>query len=291
MEQKSAHDAAPLEPPTPDVAQAYLDEVGAVEQRREEHIDRRAVGWLSVVNAVVLSLFLYLTIVGLRDGATTVTQPVLFAMLIWGQLTTGLAARNGVQWQPTRRRWVMVFGVAVLCVVVVGSMFAAVFAADVLDCAVVYVAPLVTFVALTGIGVRQLWQARGPRPARRRPRPSLSPGMRMATVALGIILGGLTAIMSVPESALTAVLLLLLVLVIMAWMFAGLSSNLGLPTLVAQWGWPQFTAYGVSTFALFASAAWALFGAPATIPFAAIAGAAVMVLFVLAATLGGRDAD
>lgn len=291
MDQKSAHDAAPLEPPTPDVAKAYLDEVGAIEQRREEHIDRRAVGWLSILNGAVISIFLFVTIVGLRDNATGVTQPVLFAFLIWGQVAGGLATRNGVQWRLTRRLWVTIVGVTMLGVVILVSMFAAIFAAEALDDRVVYVAPVVALVTLTGIGVRQLWQARGSRPVRRRPRPSLSPGMRMATVALGMILGGLTAIMSVPESVLTVVLLLLLVLVILVWMFAGLSSDLGFPSLAQRWGWPQFTAYGLSIVALFASASWALFGAPATIPFAAIAGAAVVVLFVLAATLGGRDAD
>lgn len=290
MEQKPAHDAAPLEPPTAEVAKAYLDEKAAIEDRREEFIDRRAVGWLSILNGAVISIFLFLTIVGLRDDATGVTQPVLFAFLIWGQIASGLATRSGVQWRLTRRLWVTIVGVTVLGVVILVSMFAAIFAAEALDDRVVYVAPLAALVALIGIGVLQLWQARGQGPVRRRARGPVSAGVRMATVALGVILGGLTALISVAESTLAVVLLLLLVLVIVAWAFAGRASGLGIPALVEQWRWPQFTAYGFSTVALFAGAAWALFGTPTTIPFVAIAGAAVMVLFALAAILGGRDA-
>src|SRR5690606_3306645 len=99
MEQKPMRDADPLERPTPEVAKAYLDEVGAVEQRREEHIDRRAVGWISILNAAIVPVFLYLTIVGLRNDAAGVTQPILFAFIVWGQLAAGIAVRNGVQWQ------------------------------------------------------------------------------------------------------------------------------------------------------------------------------------------------
>lgn len=290
MEQKPMSDAEPLEPPTPAVARAYLDEVGSVRKRREENIDRRSVGLLSILNAIACSLFLYLTIVGLREGATGITQPMLWAFIIWGQLAAGVAVRNGVQWQLTRRRWLTIAGVTVLGVLILVSMFAAVFAGDRLDDAVVFVAPAIAFVALTGTGAAQLWQARGHQPGVRRPRAPLTAGMRMATVALGVLLGGLTALMSAPESILSAVLLLLLLFAILAWMLAGRFSELGMPMLGELWRWPQLTAYGLSIAALFVSAAWALFGGSSAIPFPAVAGGVVVLLFLLAAPLGGRDA-
>lgn len=282
-------DADPLERPTPEVAKAYLDEIGAVEQRREEHIDQRAVGWISVLNAVIVPVFLYLTIVGLRDDATGVTQPILFAFIVWGQLAAGIAVRNGVQWQLTRRRWVTIAGVTVFGILIIVSMFAAVFAKDRLHDAVLFVPPVLAFVALIGIGATQLWQSRRHRPGRRRPRARLTVGMRMATVVLGAILGGLTALMAVPESVLSTMLMLLMVMVLVAWMFAGRFSELGLPSLGEMWRWPQLTAYAISLAALFAGAAWTLFGTLAVMPFAAFAGAAVVLLFIVAAPLGGRD--
>lgn len=291
MEQKPTYDAAPLVPPTVEVASAYLEEISVIEQRRDALIDRRTVAWLSILNAVVIATFLYLTIVGLREGMTAVTQPVLFEFLIWGQISNGLATRSGVQWRLGRRKWMTIVGTAVIGVVVLVSMFAAIFAPDERDDRIVYVAPLVALVALTGVGARQLWRARGHGPARHRGRRRLSAGIRAATVALGVVLGALTALMSVPESVLTVVLLLLLVLVIVAWIFAGLASGLGIPALAEQWRWPQFTAYALSTAVFFASAASALFGRPTTMPLTAIAGAAMTVLFLLAALLGGRDAD
>lgn len=288
MDQQPIGAEMPLEPPSASVARAYLDELVAVERRRDEHIDRRAVGWLSIINAVVLAVFLYLSVVGLRNGATTVTQPVLFAFLIWGQVTAGVATRSGVRWQLVRRRWLMIVGTTAFGVVIVVSMLAAVFGADEFDDVIVYVSPLLAFVVLTSVGVVQLRRAREHVAARTRPRAPLSPGVRAATIGLGVILAGLTALMAAPESVLTSVLLLLLVLVLVAWMFAG-ASGLGIPALGEQWRWPQFTAYGVSVAAVFANAAWVLF-IGREIPFAAISGVAVMLAFVLAASVGGRDA-
>lgn len=283
-------DAAPLDPPTPEIARAYLDEVGSVRQRREDSIDRRSVGFLSILNAIACSLFLYLTIVGVRDGAFGITQPMLFAFIIWGQLAAGVAVRNGVQWQLARRRWVTMTGVTIFCVLAVASMFLAIFAPDDLTDAIVFVAPGIAFFGLAGIGAVQLWQARGHRPGRRRPRPPLTAVMRMATAALGVLLGGLTALMSVSESILSVVLLFLLLFVVFAWLFAGRSSELGLAALGERWRWPQLTAYGLSVVALFASAAWALFDVPSAVPFPAIAGGAVMLVLLLGASIGGRDA-
>lgn len=288
MEQNPPPDVTPHEPPSPNVAQAYLDEIGIVEGRREAHINRRGIGWLSLVNAVFLSSFLLLSVIGIRDGATNVSQPLLFFLLIWSQVMQGAAVRSGVQWRFGRRQRLIILATVVYCVLVVLTMGLAIFAADSLPTWFVYVPAGTVLVGLGVQGFVQLWWARGTNPAQRPTPAPLTPLLRAATAALGVVIGGMSAIMGLPQGNLAASLLLLMIALLLVWAFVGRIAGVGIATLAEGWGRSHFVVYGASGVAVFVIAALALQWDHLTPALAGLVGLGIAVLFALVAVLGGR---
>ncbi|MCE7480492.1 hypothetical protein LZG07_00865 [Microbacterium profundi] len=79
MDQRPIEGAAPLPVPNSDIAQAYLDQVRAVRERREAGVDRRGAAWIGLVNAITLAV--YITVISPRWGIAIVLGVVLLVAL------------------------------------------------------------------------------------------------------------------------------------------------------------------------------------------------------------------
>lgn len=277
-----------LEPPAPEVARAYLDEIGVLEHRREARIDRWAVGWLNLANAVFIALFLLLSVMGMRGGVSTVTQPLLLVLLVWGQIVQGAATRSGVQWRFARRQWLVITGAVVLGAVILLTMGLAVFAPRTIPAGFAYVPALIVLVGVGSLGVIYLWRARGSRRPRGTTRPPLPLVLRAETAALGVVLGGTSAIIGLPKDALASALFLLVIALLAVWMFVGRTSGVGIAALGETWGPLHFTVYALSSVAVFFLAAVRLQGDFLTPAISGLVGLGIASLFVIVAVLGDR---
>lgn len=287
MEQKPIGENEPFLPPNADVAKAYLDEAATVGQRVERRINRRSMGALYIFNACATAVFLTLAIVALRGRQQPVYQVLFITFIIWGQLAAGITARSGIQWRLNGRRWRSIVGIAVLAVAVVALMGAAVFVEDDATASRLLLIPgALVFVSLGVVGVYQLWRSRGDQTRSDRRDGNLPLPARAGTIAVGVLLGGVTSILAFDEGPPTGVLLLLVLMVLVAWMFAS-RTGLGLSALGEEWRWPQLTAFGLSAAAIATISALLLHTALVTPLIAGITGGSVALLLVLSAFIGG----
>lgn len=286
MEQKPIPGQGALVPPDADVARQYLAAADAVVERRDRAVDRRALAGLQIVNAVVTAGYLVAFALVLRQDDVIASQMILFTFLVWGQLASGMAQRNGMQWRWSSSRWPLVFGAGA---VLVGAIV--VFGLVALDTrlpAVVVLIPAgMVLLGIGGHGVVQLLRAAGdPRP----PRPSriaLSPPLRWGTALVGVALGVLTMLSGAPDDVLRSVITLLVMLVLLAWV-AVFNTPVGLPAVGASWRWPHvaafFLAAGIPVALVLGGAAFgdrALAGV--------VGGTVEIVLFVVVAFVPGRQ--
>lgn len=110
MEQKPIAGQGPLAPPDSETASQYLAAAQAVVERRDRAVDRRALARLEIGNAVVTAAYLVAFALVLRRGDVLASQIVLFTFLVWGQLSSGMAQRTGLQWRMTRSRLPFLLG-------------------------------------------------------------------------------------------------------------------------------------------------------------------------------------
>lgn len=244
MEQKPIPGQEALVPPDAEVARQYLDAADAVVERRDRAVDRRALAWLQIVNAVITAGYLVACALVLRQGDVLASQIVLFTFLVWGQLTSGMAQRNGMQWRWSSSRWPLLLGGGV---VLLGSVV--VFGFVALDTSVpvgmVLIPAGMVLLGIGGYGVFQLIRASGdphpPRPARiPLPRP-----LRWGTMLVGVVLGILTMLAGAPDGVLRSAITLVVMLALLAWI-AALNTPLGLPAVGASWRWPHVTTFLVA---------------------------------------------
>lgn len=66
----AVHGSEPLPAPSPDTAAAYLEELGRVHTRREKRVDRRALARMSLITAVVLSVYVAIACFAIGVGPT-----------------------------------------------------------------------------------------------------------------------------------------------------------------------------------------------------------------------------
>src|SRR6478609_1563642 len=116
MEQKPIEGQDALVPPDPETARRYLETVEAVVDRRDRAVDRRALARLQIGNAVVMAAYFVAFALVLRQDDVLASQIVLFTLLVWGQLSAGMAQRTGMQWRMTRSRWPLLLGGAVIVI-------------------------------------------------------------------------------------------------------------------------------------------------------------------------------
>ncbi|MFJ4174118.1 hypothetical protein [Microbacterium sp. NPDC089696] len=276
MEQKPVAGHEALAQPDADIAQRFLDEADAVAQRRERTIDRRALAWLQIANTGILAVYLLVFATQLRaDGG--LAQVLVFAFLVWGQLSSGMAQRWGMQRRLTRAHWPLILGGGVLLAAVLVLMFAAVFVPS------FPVLPLYASVGLLALGFGG-YAAAGLIRARRDPRPPVAPSApldraaRWGTILVGVTFGALTALAAAPEDVLRTVLLLLVVLGVAVWLFAS-DTEIGLSEIGAVWRWPHVVAVAVAGVALVGVVMLDL-GARGLSSVGVSLGAVVLVLFV-----------
>jgi hypothetical protein len=282
MEQKPVDGYEVLAPPSADIAQRYLEEAAAVAARRERTVDRRALAWLQIVNAVATAAYLAVLALAVRGDSVLASQTIVFAFLVWVQLASGMAQRSGMQRRLSWSRWPVLLAGGLLIAVALVVFGFVIWAPGFPAIGVMIPSSLVLF-GLSGYGAVQLARASDDvRPPRSHPRP-LSRVIRWGTILVGVALGVLIMLASAPDGVLSSVLVMLVLLMLFIWMFA-FSSDIGLPAIGASWRWPQLIAFAVSVSAL---AAIVLLDIP--IDGGVPAGASVIVLFVAVSFLPGRD--
>lgn len=287
MEHKPVPGQEPLAPPSPEIAQQYLDHAQAVAGRRGYAVDRRALAWLQIANALVTGVYLTALAGTLQRGIPGETQIVLFTFLVWTQLASGMAQRSGMQWRMTRSRWPSLVGAVLLGLGALVLFGFAAFDPD-LPPLVTLLPGVIVLVGFGGHGLVQLVRApRGPR-APRTARTPLSPWARRGTVLVGVAMGALALLASAQDGVITSVLVLLVALLLLAWILAA-RTELGLPGIGAVWRWPHVTAFALSASALLALVVADRGADGSSLVAGAVGGAGIVLLFVAVSFLRGRD--
>ncbi|KJL28214.1 hypothetical protein [Microbacterium oxydans] len=287
MEQHPVPGHEALVPPDADIARRYLDEAQAVTERRDRAVDRRALAWLQIANAVIGAVFITAFAWILRDAAPFMPQVVLFAFLVWSQLASGMAQRNGMQWRMSSARWPIIVSGAVLLGVALVFFWLAIWD-ERLPPITMLIPGTLMLVGLGGYGVFQLVRAsHDPRPSRPGRSP-LSRGIRWGTIVVGIALGALILLAGAPEGVVTSTLLLLMMLLLLVWILAA-RSQIGLPVIGAAWRWPHVLTFALAATALLALLVVRTTGTDAGMPVTASIGAAVVGMFSAVSFVHGRD--
>lgn len=283
MEQKPVQGYEALAPPSADVAQRYLDEADAVTHRRGHVIDRRSLAWLQIASAAITALYLVALCAAIRGHGGVTPQVFVFSFLVWGQLSTGMAQRSGMQLRLTWSRWPVLLAGSALTVAVLVLFGFAIFDPG-FPVIGVWIPAVLMLVGFGGYGAVQLARAsRDPRPPRAMPKP-LPRAMRWGTICVGVALGVMAMLGSAPDGVLQSTLLLLVVLMAFVWLVAA-RSEMGLPAVGASWRWPHLLAFaaaaGVSALLVL------LDGVPISLGF--VGGLGIVALFVAVSFVPGRD--
>lgn len=245
MEQRPMQGTDPLEPPSPEVARLYLDEIEVIEQRREERIDRRAVAWQSVLASVMTAaIFTAYLLVVRKEGAAT--QPLLLLLLVTSQISAGLGERHGLQWRTPRSKWWYTVFIVLFALAVVGTFFALLISPEARPLWAYFIPGAIMLVGFGGIGVVQLWKARGSAPVVRPARDPIPHATRIATASVGLFMGLATLSVGIRDELTTSIVMLVLMLIVVGWFFAW-TTDAGPAGLGRYWRWPQFLAYALTT--------------------------------------------
>lgn len=287
MDQKSVPGQGALVPPSADIARQYLDEAQAVAARRERAVDRRALAWLQIVNAVATGVYLVAFALIMRRDDSAASQVVLFTFLMWAQLASGIAQRSGMQWRMSRSRWPVIVGGGLVVVAAMVVFGFAIWDRD-LPAFVTFIPGALVMVGLGGYGIVQLVRASGDLRQPRARRALMPRSLRAGTILVGGAIGILTLLGGAPDGVLKSVLLLLVALMLLVWIIAG-RSDLGLPGIGAAWRWPHITAFAISASALVVLTVFGPETSAGHLLVSTVAGFAVIVLFIAVSFLPGRD--
>lgn len=283
MEQKPVEGQEALAPPSADIARQYLDEANAAVSRRTRVVDRRSLAWLQLVNAVTTSVYLVALAAAIRGHGGVTPQVFVFSFLMWGQLSTGMAQRSGMQLRLTWSRWPALVAGGALTVAALIVFGFAIFDPG-FPAMGVWIPAILVLVGFGGYGAVQLARASGdPRPPRSTPQP-LARGMRWGTICVGVAVGVMAMLGSVPGGILSSSLLLLVLLMVFAWLVAA-RSEMGLPAVGASWRWPHLVAFAVAACAL--TLIVLLDGVPVIL--GVVGGAVIILLFFAVSFIPGRD--
>ncbi|WP_136037258.1 hypothetical protein [Microbacterium sp. K35] len=280
MDPTSAAAQTPLEPPDPDVARRYLAYAEEIVERRDRLVDRRPVAWLRIVSGVWFSAYLCIAASMMRDRTPSLRwQALLVLAILWGQLGEGFIARSdrGVRPAPFRRVLIVggvglvLAGVATLLLVSMNERVSPLW---------LVVPAAATLLGFGGYGTVALLRA--PRPTRQEPQ-RLSVPARWGTVLVGLAVGTVAWLGTVPADPASGMLLLLVTMAVVLVWTAASTTAIGLTTIGASWRWPHVVALLVATIA---SVVLVVLSPEPTISAAVAAG--VVVLIGGAAALRGR---
>lgn len=273
----------PLEPPSPEVARLYLDEIEVIEQRREERIDRRAVAWQSIGTAVVTAAIFtaYLLVVRAESSAA---QPLLFLLLVTSQIIAGVGERNGLQWRTPRSKWWYTVFIVLFALAVVGTFFALLISPEARPMWAYFIPGAIMLVGFGGIGVVQLWKARGSAPAARPTRDPIPLATRIATASVGLLLGLATLSIGIGDDLTTSIVTLVLMMIVVGWFFAW-RTDAGPAALGRYWRWPHFLAYALTVVVMVWANLQTVYSGPMATSTYLLCGALVAALLIGSAVL------
>jgi hypothetical protein len=286
VEQKPIPGQDALVPPDADTARQYLAAADAVVERRDRTLDRRALAWLQITNAVVTAGYLVAFALVLRQGDVIASQVILFTFLVWGQLASGMAQRNGMQWRMSRSRWPLLLGGGIILAGAV-ILFGLVSLDTRLPVGMVLLPAALVLLGIGGYGVVQLIRASGdphrPRPAR----VPLRGAPRWGTVLVGVVDAVMAMLGGAPDDVVRSTITLLVMLVLLAWIVA-FNTEVGLPAIGASWRWPQIAAFfiaaGVQVALLLGAGALDDRGLSGV-----VGGVGMIALFVVVSFVPGRE--
>lgn len=288
MDQLPMDGAEPLAPPNAETARAYLEELEVVRSRRESRIDRRALAAFSLINAVVLSV--YVTIAVCTIGVTptnTLFLVFLAIFLLWVQLGAEYRESHGALGSPLSSSRAVTFSiVAVLVVAIIGGFVASLVSAE-LPVLVRWV-PGILVLLLTGVpAVRDMRRSvrRDATVQRRR----LLRAEQWATIAIGAIMAASIWVLGAGNPIVVPFFAMLLMGGYLAWWIAGRISE-RLPALGAVWARSQWSVFAIAGGVIAAIMLGHILGLSATVTaFAPFSAVIVLLLFIGSAFLDGRD--
>jgi len=286
MDQKPTAGQQPLDPPDAATAQAYLNELPGVQQRRDVVLDRRRLARLYMIEGAALAVFIGVLLWTdllrrLTDApASSSTFGLLVVLLLWNSLSLGIRERYGAR--QGMRGTVRVLNLVLLVTAVLWAVIL-IFAGAAVP-AWVRAGPVL--LALVG----GLWPGialnRDSRGAPRLPSPPHAvmtrPG-RGATFATGMALSvtglvtGWVAAGGILLSNLGLVLAIIMIIAITICSQLGLVTELG-----AMWRPPQWIAFALSALVIGAGMVRATASPEAGLTFGIAAAGTVLVLFLVA---------
>ncbi|WDH79976.1 hypothetical protein PTQ19_05935 [Microbacterium esteraromaticum] len=284
MEQRSEPGQPAYQPPSAQLARQYLAERDDVAQRRAAHIDRRATARMLLLDGVVLAVWGSVLLLGFPRNFSG-SMPLLVSLLIWTVLSGSLRDRYG--YLPRGRE----AGARTAVMLIMLVMFFGAIAAIIVGVGVPPWGRLlpgaVALILFTVLAVEE-WRRDVPARKVTRQRAPFDRPTRVVTAAIGVALGGLTAL-SGAEAAAEA----LAYLVYGVFMFGLVVWNVKVmsgtaPAVGAAWGPSAWTLYGAGNATLAVLIVLDQIGHPVNVVVRVVLGALVAVGFVLIALRGGR---
>lgn len=282
MEHRAEPGLQPYEPPSGDVARAYLDESARVAQRREALIDRRGAARLLVIEGAAFSTYLIALMLCFPPTDRVNIIALVAPFILWTQLASALREEYGYQRRGREQR-LRTAVVVLLVVMVVGSLAALALGVDIPIA--VRLAPAALALVLFGI----LAVDEGRRaPSERAPRQRIpfDRAVRIETMCIGLAMGVMIACVATPSAIVAHVANLVVMLALVAWLLSPMGA--GGSRIAAAWGafhWSCLASGGVILVAL---ALMAQFTALPLAVAACTAGAVVTAAFALGAALEQR---
>lgn len=288
MEQKPIAAAQPLDPPTPDMARAYLDEAAAVGQRREERVDRRALARVSLIESFVLAGYLTTMMFGFGTPAASSSFIVLVGLLLlWVQLTGEL--RESYGFQP-RLRFQQGWGRIVVLVIIAGIVLSGValqLGGLTMPSTLRFVPGVLVIAVFGTIALRDLRRAGPASPSRSR--APLSASARVATAIIGVAVGVTIWVTATADALVVSWFAMVMMFGVLGWWIA-MQVSTRLPALGASWRWPHWGAFLVGWGVLAVLVLLRPHAGVVPVPIAAVAAVAVAAVSVATTFLDGRDA-
>ncbi|GAA3925832.1 hypothetical protein [Microbacterium soli] len=284
MEQTPAQGAAPLDPPSAAVAQAYLDESARVTERRETWIDRRAAARLMLAEGVGLGVYLVVLMLVFAPAEGSNVAMLLVPFLIWTRLAMTLREEYGYQRRGREQR-ARTIAVIIIVVMIVGALSTLVLDVDI-PFAVRFIPGVTTF-GLFGALAWGEWRRASGESVSRTP-PSLDRSSRLVTIGIGLGLGATIPCITAPGEIVSLLVSMAVMLALVVWMLvetAGAGSHVAL-----AWGpylWGCFVAAAVVTVVLLVLVQFTVL--PLLVP-GLLAGAVIAAAFAAGALRRTPDA-
>lgn len=276
MDQRPEPGLQPHEPPSAELARAYLQESMRVEQRREEHIDRRAAARLLLIEGAAFGVYLITLMLCFPPAADLNIAVLIAPFLIWTQLVATLREEYGYQrrGREQRLRSAVVLILLVMVVGALGTLF--------LGVEVPLAARLLPGVLAFLLYGTLAWdeRRRATAGALVRERTPFTRTVRVTTIAIGIGLGAMVACVASP-ALVAAIVMMLVLLALTAWLLS--SAVAGGTAVATAWGAFHWTCFAVSGLLVVALLMLAQF---TTLPLEAagyVAGSAIALGFVVGA--------